>query len=432
MTGLHVLLSAASVLGLAPAHAPASHAHRPTVVCTTASSLEGLAFCRHALNSGEFRVRALCRNIESSRAHKLAEMGAEVVSADNHDIDSLKAAFEGAHGVYAITTWSGSGFTADGTLQRAADLDSSALEESEVAQGLNILRAAEQTLGPGGHFVLQSMHRGGRHHHSADDATRSTSVPAPLHHRAKWRQEEALQASTELACEWSVLRQPTYMENFANDPTASTGTQLRLLRPGVVSGLLDADEELTVISVNDLGALATAIMKQGPKEHAGKIIAAGAERISGRSLAAAATRAHGESTFEYRQVPWFVLDFFIPVEYPSQLKRWLSLGGNDEGASAEGARELIERSHELHPEMQSLEEFLIEKGVRDLPVPMWQRAQKQVARRDLVSFALAAVPAAVAARASSSLLARPAAGLPISSLLASSGDGGRFGRGPRR
>ena len=69
---------------------------------------------------------------------------------------------------------------------RAADLGSSALEESEVAQGLNILRAAEQTLGPDGHFVLQSMHRGGRHHHSADDATRSTSVPAPLHHRAKW------------------------------------------------------------------------------------------------------------------------------------------------------------------------------------------------------------------------------------------------------
>ena len=44
------------------------------------------------------------------------------------------------------------------------------------------------------HFVLQSMHRGGRTAGTAD-----ATVPAPLHHRAKWRQEEALRASS-LSC----------------------------------------------------------------------------------------------------------------------------------------------------------------------------------------------------------------------------------------
>ena len=116
----------------------------PLLVCTTATSLEGMAFCQHALkNPGEFRVRALCRNDGSARARMLAKLGAEVVVADNLDQTGLEAAFEGAAGLYAITTWSGSTFRADGTVERAANLDAHHLEESEVQQGLNILRAAE-------------------------------------------------------------------------------------------------------------------------------------------------------------------------------------------------------------------------------------------------------------------------------------------------
>ena len=38
--------------------------------------------------------------------------------ADNMDEESLRAAFEGAYGIYAITTWSGSTFGADGAVGR--------------------------------------------------------------------------------------------------------------------------------------------------------------------------------------------------------------------------------------------------------------------------------------------------------------------------
>ena len=47
---------------------------------------------------------------------------------------------------------------------------------------------------------------------------------------------------TQFELPWSIIRQPTYLENFGNDATAAKGTQLRRLKPGLVSGLLPADE----------------------------------------------------------------------------------------------------------------------------------------------------------------------------------------------
>ena len=56
-------------------------------------------------------------------------IGAEVVVADNREVESLVKAFDGADGVYACTTWSGSGFTADGTVKRSDDLDPTFLDD---------------------------------------------------------------------------------------------------------------------------------------------------------------------------------------------------------------------------------------------------------------------------------------------------------------
>ena len=81
----------------------ASAAPLPLLVCTTAPSLEGMAFCREALASGEYRVRALTRNPSSPRAAALEEMGAELCVADNLDPRSLRAAFEGAQASPAHT-----------------------------------------------------------------------------------------------------------------------------------------------------------------------------------------------------------------------------------------------------------------------------------------------------------------------------------------
>ena len=55
-------------------------------------------------NSG-FAARAITRDVNKDKARALAAAGAEVVSADLDNVESLKKAFAGAHGVYAVTNF---------------------------------------------------------------------------------------------------------------------------------------------------------------------------------------------------------------------------------------------------------------------------------------------------------------------------------------
>src|SRR5437762_11098197 len=54
--------------------------------------------------SGQFKVRALARNPDKHR-----ELAEEVVEADLDQPETLKAAFEGAHGVFLITNFQEAG-----------------------------------------------------------------------------------------------------------------------------------------------------------------------------------------------------------------------------------------------------------------------------------------------------------------------------------
>ncbi|MEO7359054.1 MAG: NmrA family NAD(P)-binding protein, partial [Gemmatimonadaceae bacterium] len=55
--------------------------------------------------SHEFACRAITRNPESDAARLLLTKGSEVIAADLDDIDSLVAAFTGAHGVFCVTNF---------------------------------------------------------------------------------------------------------------------------------------------------------------------------------------------------------------------------------------------------------------------------------------------------------------------------------------
>src|ERR1051325_10253173 len=75
------------------------------VIGSTGSQGGGL--CRAILDdpSGGFACRAITRDPGKEKARALAAKGAEVVSADLDDVESLKKAFAGAHGVYAVTNF---------------------------------------------------------------------------------------------------------------------------------------------------------------------------------------------------------------------------------------------------------------------------------------------------------------------------------------
>ncbi len=68
---------------------------------------QGGGLCRAILAdaAGGFACRAVTRDPSKDKAKALASAGAEVVQADLDDVESLKKAFAGAYGVYAVTNF---------------------------------------------------------------------------------------------------------------------------------------------------------------------------------------------------------------------------------------------------------------------------------------------------------------------------------------
>src|SRR5262245_30127662 len=75
------------------------------VVGATGSQGGGLAGAILADPNGGFAVRAITRDTNKDNAKALASQGAQVVSANLDDVESLKKAFAGAYGVYAVTNF---------------------------------------------------------------------------------------------------------------------------------------------------------------------------------------------------------------------------------------------------------------------------------------------------------------------------------------
>ncbi len=68
---------------------------------------QGGGLCRAILAdaAGGFACRAVTRDTSKDKAKALAAAGAQVVKADLDDVESLKTAFAGAYGVYAVTNF---------------------------------------------------------------------------------------------------------------------------------------------------------------------------------------------------------------------------------------------------------------------------------------------------------------------------------------
>src|SRR5262245_14226296 len=75
------------------------------VIGATGAQGGGLARAILAEPNSGFSVRAITRDPNKDNAKALAAKGAEVVSANLDDVESLKKAFAGAHGVYAVTAF---------------------------------------------------------------------------------------------------------------------------------------------------------------------------------------------------------------------------------------------------------------------------------------------------------------------------------------
>jgi uncharacterized protein YbjT (DUF2867 family) len=210
-----------------------------------ATGLQGGATVR-ALLDANTPVRALARRTDTDAARALAELGADLVAADLDDPDSLRTAFTGVRGVFAMTT--------PGYDQRT---------DLEVSHGHAIADAAAAAGVP--HVIYSSV--GG--------AERHTGIP---HFDSKRDVEEYLTAR---GLSTTFVRPVFFMDNFAQfaTPTMADGTL-------VVRLPLPAGIPLQMIAAADIGAVAAAVALNPDRVAGGSIEIAGDE-LTGEQIAAA-------------------------------------------------------------------------------------------------------------------------------------------------
>jgi uncharacterized protein YbjT (DUF2867 family) len=80
-------------------------ADKKIIAVMGATGAQGGGLVRAILSdpSGGFTARAITRDVNSDKAKELAKLGAEVVAGDLDDPESIKKAFQGAHGAFCVT-----------------------------------------------------------------------------------------------------------------------------------------------------------------------------------------------------------------------------------------------------------------------------------------------------------------------------------------
>lgn len=283
-------------------------------------------------NSGEFTARALTRDVNSDKAKALADMGAEVVSADIDDYESLKSAFKDAYGIFAVTFfWNH--FSAD----------------KEIEQAGLIAKAAKET---GIKHVIWSTLEDTRNWIPLDDNRMPTlggkyKVP---HFDGKG---EADNIFVEQGLPVTLLLTSGYWENliyFGWGPSRGEDGKLVLSIPM-------GDKKLPGIGVEDIGKSAYEIFKRG-NEFIGKKVGIAGGHLTGKEMAEKMTKALGEEV-SYRP---FSFDEYRKLGFP---------GADDVGNMFQfkhdfekdfcGARSL-EFSKSLNPSLKNFDEWLKENA----------------------------------------------------------------------
>ena len=78
-----------------------------TIAIIGATGNQGSSVARIFLESSNWHVRCLTRNINSAASQHLSSLGAEVISADLNDVSMLVKAFEGCHAIFLLTDFWG-------------------------------------------------------------------------------------------------------------------------------------------------------------------------------------------------------------------------------------------------------------------------------------------------------------------------------------
>ncbi|HYB65430.1 MAG TPA: NmrA/HSCARG family protein [Steroidobacteraceae bacterium] len=298
------------------------------VVGATGAQGGGLVRAILSDRNAPFRVRALTRDVNSDKARALAALGAETVSADIDDVESLKRAFTGAHGAYCVTF-----FWAHFS------------PEKEIAEARAMAQAAKQA---GVRHVIWSTLEDTRNWIPLADTRMPTlmgkyKVP---HFDGKGEANAVFAAS---GVPTTLLLTSFYWENliyFGMGPKKGADGRLSITLPL-------GDAKLPSIAAEDIGKCAYGIFRRGG-EYTGRMLGIAAEHLTGAQMAAALTRALG------REVSYNAVS-------PEQYRGFGFPGADDLGnmfqfnrdfaAVCCGARDR-QLTRTLNPALQSFDEWL--------------------------------------------------------------------------
>jgi len=295
-----------------------------------ATGAQGGGLVRAILNDkgGGFTARAITRDIHSAKAKQLAALGAELVAADVDDPNSLKNAFDGAHGAYCVTFfWEHFSPDKEKTHARAM---------AEAAQAAGVAHVVWSTLEDTRQWVPL-----------ADDRMPTLMGQYKVPHFDGKGEANAI--FTGLGLPVTLLNTSFYWDNlihFGMGPQKGPDGKLAITMPM-------ADKRLPGIAAEDIGKCAYGIFKRG-QEFIGRTVGIAGEFLTGTQMAAALTRALGR-TVQYNAI---APEVFRGLGFPGaedlgnmfQFKR-------DFEAIFCGARS-IELSRSLNPSLQTFEQWL--------------------------------------------------------------------------
>jgi uncharacterized protein YbjT (DUF2867 family) len=296
------------------------------VMGATGAQGGGLVRAILADGGGPFRARAVTRDAASEKAKALAKMGAEVVAANADDIESLKKAFAGAHGVYCVTFfWEH--FSPD----------------KEMVHARNMAQAAKQA--GVGHAIWSTLEDSRRFIPLSDDRmpTLMGKYKVP-HFDAKGESDRFF---TEAGVPTTFLLTSFYWENmifFGMGPKKGPDGKLAITLPL-------GDKKFPQIAVEDIGKCAYGVFK---KQDVGKTVGIAGEHLTGAEMAAALTRALGREV-RYNDVP---PEAYRKFGFPGAEDLGNMFQFNRDFADAFCAARSLEVSRALNPELQTFDQWL--------------------------------------------------------------------------
>jgi len=222
------------------------------VLVLGATGNQGGAVAQTLLKDGH-SIIGVTRNVESPKSQELTEQGAEMISADFLDKQSLTEVMKKVDTVFAMTTpgWKGDVVT-------------------ELKQGINIVDAAKEAGVE--HFIFNSV----------SDANQSTGIS---HFDSKFEIEKHLEAS---GINYTIVAPAYFMDNiffpYVFDSVKNDGL-LKIAMP--------EDTKLQQISVEDIGKFVGIVVNEREGMFGQRINIAG-DAISGNDVAEVLTKVLGK------------------------------------------------------------------------------------------------------------------------------------------